>query len=225
MQENAQEDVPADGFLLSIEPEHGGTVLWIRDEVTGDPQTGRSRSSFVVRKPSTSRDAGAFNGPTHARGRASTPAVVARMCSISPTRETIAWTDTNGWLARTLASSRGKRGCAMSIPDHARANFQTLLRAAADGDLALMECSDAATGETRYVICAVGRDGTDFLLTPFGHLADGNPYDAYVPPAPNPAGRRKPPDRPRVVTCLDAAAHRVNGQAVSASSAMRDRRA
>ena len=46
----------------------------------------------------------------------------------------------------------------MSIPDHARANFQTLLRAAENGDLALMECADALTGETRYVICAVGRE-------------------------------------------------------------------
>jgi hypothetical protein len=72
----------------------------------------------------------------------------------------------------------------MSIPDHTRANFQTLLRAAVDGHLTLMECADAATGETRYVICAVARDGRDFLFTPLGHLADGNPYDAYVPPAP-----------------------------------------
>jgi len=71
----------------------------------------------------------------------------------------------------------------MSIPDHARANFQTLLRAAADGDLALMECTDAATSESRYVICAVGRDEADFLFTPFGHLADGNPFDAYLPPS------------------------------------------
>lgn len=31
----------------------------------------------------------------------------------------------------------------MSIPDHARANFETLLRAASDGNLALMECLDA----------------------------------------------------------------------------------
>jgi hypothetical protein len=71
----------------------------------------------------------------------------------------------------------------MSIADHARANFQTLLRAAADGNLALMECRDAATAELRYVICAVGRDGADFVFTPFGHLADGNPYDAYLPPS------------------------------------------
>ncbi len=71
----------------------------------------------------------------------------------------------------------------MSIPDHARANFATLLRAAADGNLALMECAGAATGGPRYVICAVGRDGTDFVFTPFGHLADGNPFDTYVPPS------------------------------------------
>ena len=68
------------------------------------------------------------------------------------------------------------------IPDHARANFQTLLRAAESGDLALMECADVATGEPRYVICAVGRDGGEHVFTPFGHLADGNPYDAYLPP-------------------------------------------
>ena len=81
----------------------------------------------------------------------------------------------------------------MSIPDHARANFQTLLRAAADSNLALMECIDAVTGEPRYVICAVGRDGRDFLFTPFGHLADGNPFDAYLPPS-EPQLTHRPPD-------------------------------
>jgi hypothetical protein len=29
----------------------------------------------------------------------------------------------------------------------------------------------------------VGRDGADFVFTPFGHLADGNPFDAYLPPS------------------------------------------
>ena len=70
----------------------------------------------------------------------------------------------------------------MSIPDHARANFQTLLRAAADGNLALLECADAETGAVRYVICAVGRDDGEFVFTPFGHLADGNPFEIYSPP-------------------------------------------
>lgn len=80
----------------------------------------------------------------------------------------------------------------MVIPDYARKNFQTLLRAAEAGHLALMECTDAATGENRYVICAVGRDDGEYVFTPFGHLADGNPYDLYVPPADDRAGDPAP---------------------------------
>ena len=68
------------------------------------------------------------------------------------------------------------------IPDHIRANFQTLMHAAENDDLALMECADAETGAPRYVICAVGRNGGEYLFTPFGHLAEGNPYEAYRPP-------------------------------------------
>ena len=52
---------------------------------------------------------------------------------------------------------------------------------------------DAVTGAPRYVICAVGRDDGDFVFTPFGHLADGNPYDAYLPPDPgDPEGFVRP---------------------------------
>ena len=36
--ENAAEDPPSDGFLLSIQPEHGSTQLWMRDDGTGDPE-------------------------------------------------------------------------------------------------------------------------------------------------------------------------------------------
>ena len=75
----------------------------------------------------------------------------------------------------------------MAIPDYARANFETLMKAAKAGDLALMECTEVASGETRYVLCAVGRgtdeDGGDYVMTPFGHLAPDNPYEAYIPPA------------------------------------------
>lgn len=69
----------------------------------------------------------------------------------------------------------------MAIPDPYRRNFETLLRAAADGNLALRECTDAATGVPRYVLCAMGRIDGDYVMTPFGHLHDGNPYDAYLP--------------------------------------------
>jgi hypothetical protein len=73
----------------------------------------------------------------------------------------------------------------MAIPDYARTNFDTLLRAASEGNLALMECLDTATREPRYVICAVGRSDGEYVFTPFGHLSDGNPYDAYLPAHPD----------------------------------------
>lgn len=73
----------------------------------------------------------------------------------------------------------------MAIPAHASSNFQTLLRAAQNGDLAQMECLDAETCEIRYVICAVGREADMFAFTPFGHLAPGNPFEAYLPPTPD----------------------------------------
>jgi hypothetical protein len=75
----------------------------------------------------------------------------------------------------------------MAIPEPHRRNFEMLLAAAGDGNLALMECTCAQTGEPRYVICAVGRGGNgDYLMTPFGHLCDDNPFDAYLPPTAGP---------------------------------------
>ena len=71
----------------------------------------------------------------------------------------------------------------MAIPDYARANFETLISAAKAGDLALMECTEVGSGETRYVLCAVGHDDSAYVMTPFGHLAPGNPYEAYIAPA------------------------------------------
>lgn len=59
----------------------------------------------------------------------------------------------------------------MAIPAHARANFETLVKAAKAGDLALMECTEVGSGETRFVLCAVGRDDNEYVMTPFGHLA------------------------------------------------------
>jgi hypothetical protein len=39
----------------------------------------------------------------------------------------------------------------MSIPEYARANFHTLLRAAACGDLALVECANTLHSSGAYV--------------------------------------------------------------------------
>lgn len=71
----------------------------------------------------------------------------------------------------------------MAIPHHVLTNFDTLVRAAKEGDLALMECTSASTGEPRYVLCAVGCTDGAYVMTPFGHLAPGNPFEDYLPPA------------------------------------------
>lgn len=77
------------------------------------------------------------------------------------------------------------RGTCHEHPRLRPLQLQTLLRAAADGNLALVECADPSTGQLRYVVCAVGWEGTDYVFTPFGHLADGNPYDASDPDDPD----------------------------------------
>lgn len=75
----------------------------------------------------------------------------------------------------------------MAIKPGDRTNFETLLRAAHNGDLALMECKDTATGEYRAVICAYYKDpkSNDYIFSPFGHLATDNPYEQYTPPEPD----------------------------------------
>src|SRR3546814_2810095 len=37
-EEVEREEIGDVGFVLSIQPEHGGTQLWMRDDVTGDPE-------------------------------------------------------------------------------------------------------------------------------------------------------------------------------------------
>jgi hypothetical protein len=51
------------------------------------------------------------------------------------------------------------------------------------------------TGEPRYVLSAIGRDGAGYTITPFGHLAPGNALEAYEPPRtyPNPGELARSP--------------------------------
>ncbi len=109
MDEAAREDVPPDGFLLSIQPEHGGTKLWIRDDVTGDPQ---QVILFVLRCAETFGLTGRWGfqwANTCSRPRVNAFGGGAQVLDLDA-RKTVAWTDTNGWLARTLAPPRGRRG-------------------------------------------------------------------------------------------------------------------
>jgi Family of unknown function (DUF6117) len=70
----------------------------------------------------------------------------------------------------------------MAIQESDRQNFETILNAAKNGDLALLECADASSGEKRSVVCAINRDGTDFVFVPLAKLFVGNPYDELTPP-------------------------------------------
>jgi hypothetical protein len=104
--EGAAEDPPSEGFLLSIEPEHGGTALWMRHDVSGDPErliqfvklcaaafglTGRWGFQYasVCSKPRLD----GFGGGAHVLDLA--------------TGETVAWIYADGWLASVLNGGDG----------------------------------------------------------------------------------------------------------------------
>jgi hypothetical protein len=99
--ENAAEDSPSEGFLLSIVPEHGGTQLWMRDDTTGDPAhvvqfvqrcaeafSLSGRWGFQYANTCSKPLLDGFGGGAHVLDLA--------------TGETIAWTYTDGWLAQVL---------------------------------------------------------------------------------------------------------------------------
>ena len=68
----------------------------------------------------------------------------------------------------------------MALNEAQKANFETLLRAALSGDLCLAQGRDVKTGEERAILCAVYQDKEGmFNFVPFGHLANGNPYEEY----------------------------------------------
>ena len=71
----------------------------------------------------------------------------------------------------------------MAILKGHKRNFQTLVDAFQNEDVALMECQLAATGETVAVICAANRlaDG-EIEFAPFAMLFNGNPYEMVNPP-------------------------------------------
>lgn len=76
-----------------------------------------------------------------------------------------------------------------------QANFETMLRAAGSGDLALLECHELGSGAPVAVICAANRlsdGGAEFV--PLATLFDDNPYERLMPPGmDNPSQPPQPP--------------------------------
>lgn len=71
------------------------------------------------------------------------------------------------------------------LPGHCR-NFETLQNAFRHGDVALMECQLATTGEQVAVICAANRqDDGSIQFTPFAALFNDDPYRLLNPPNPD----------------------------------------
>jgi hypothetical protein len=104
--EDASEEPPSEGFLLSIQPEHGGTNLWMRDDATGDPErliqfvkrcaaefglTGRWGFQYANTCSKPRLDG--FGGGAHVLDLA--------------TGETVDWIYTDGWLASALDGGDG----------------------------------------------------------------------------------------------------------------------
>jgi len=109
MKEAAREGALAGGIRVSIHPDQGGTKLWMRDEVTGDPLqviifvqpcaeafglTGRW--GFQWANTCSERRINAFSGGAH----------VLDLSTSTP----VAWIRTNRWLARAVRPGRGTRG-------------------------------------------------------------------------------------------------------------------
>lgn len=66
-------------------------------------------------------------------------------------------------------------------------NFETLKRAAADGNLILISCLNKQTLEQVVVIAAKEPDQEDeknIRVTPLAKMFDGSPFDELIPPAP-----------------------------------------
>lgn len=70
----------------------------------------------------------------------------------------------------------------MAIKTGYQINFQTLLRAAKAGDLAIMECTDKKTGKPVITVCCVSYEGNEYDFTPIAKMFDGNPYEELEPP-------------------------------------------
>lgn len=109
MEENAAEDPRSDAFLLSIQPEHSGAHLWIRDDTTGDPQ---AVIDFVLRRAGEFGLAGRWGfqrANTCSCPRVNAFGGGAHVLDLGR-RETVAWIATNPWLDSTLSAGRSKRG-------------------------------------------------------------------------------------------------------------------
>jgi len=74
------------------------------------------------------------------------------------------------------------------ITEGYQTNFQTLVEAIKDGNVCLVECKEAATGDPVMVICAINKYNDlsvfqpQYEMVPLAKLFNGNPYKELMPP-------------------------------------------
>lgn len=70
----------------------------------------------------------------------------------------------------------------MALKPGDQINFNTMLRAARNGDLALMECRDKETGKYVAVVVMHHMDGDESVFTPVAKMFEDDPYEEVFPP-------------------------------------------
>ncbi|WEX85801.1 hypothetical protein PZN02_002035 [Sinorhizobium garamanticum] len=105
-EEGVAEDPPSDGFLLSIQPEHGGTRLWMHDGGSGDPQRVIDFVLICAKEFKLTGLWGFQYANTCSNARVNAFGGGAHVLDLG-TRETIAWISTHAWLEDTLAGTGG----------------------------------------------------------------------------------------------------------------------
>jgi hypothetical protein len=74
----------------------------------------------------------------------------------------------------------------MAIAEGYKHNFEQLQRAFSNGDIALLEVTEKASGNPAVVIVAVNFDGRMYDFVPMARMFDGSPDAQFDPPASTP---------------------------------------
>lgn len=70
----------------------------------------------------------------------------------------------------------------MAVPEGHKHNLETIVRAAKDKRLMLIECTDAKTGATVVTLGALSDADDGFEFVPLAKMFDNNPYEELMPP-------------------------------------------
>ena len=63
-----------------------------------------------------------------------------------------------------------------------RANFETLLLAAQNGDLAVVSAIRKSDKAQVALVCAMSKEGSDIRPVPLAVMVEGNPYELFEDP-------------------------------------------